>query len=243
MSSLRPPIAVVAALRAELAGVLEALDDTRGRAEGTLAGRAVRLAWTGDGARSARAGLEALLDRSPVAGVLVLGVAGGLSPNLAPGVAVAAERVVDAAGEPAPAPDAEWRARVVATAPYVVPGTFASRDEIAVTAAEKAELWRRLGAPEVATVDLETAAWARVAAARGVPYLAVRAISDTAGETLPLDFNRYRDRHGRVSRLAVAARALRRPSMIRPLRALERRVAECAERLAGVALVAVAEAP
>jgi len=83
-----------------------------------------------------------------------------------------------------------------------------------------------------AAVDLETAAWARVAGELGVPYLAVRAVSDTASETLPVDFNRLRGADGRVRRSAVVLEAVRRPRLIPGLFDLGRRTRRCAERLA-----------
>jgi len=227
---------VVAALRAEVAPLVRRLDGRRRGAaggvrwvRGLVGGRSVVVAWTGDGAACAGRGLEVLLGRFRPARLVIAGVAGALSPELAAGSLIAARRVYDR-DRPAPDPDAG----LVAAAGRcgVRPGVVLSSPDVAVTADDKAQLWRRLAQPPAAAVDLETAAFAGVAAAQGVPYLALRAISDTAAESLPLDFNRLRDRRGRVSRVAVIARTLRRPSLVPALFALQRRVSRCAEHLA-----------
>lgn len=112
-----------------------------------------------------------------------------------------------------------------------------SAERIATTAGDKAALLRAAGVPAdvPAAVDLETAAWARLAGGCGIPDLAVRAISDSAQETLPLDFNRFRDAGGSVLRSWVALHALGHPSVIAELRRLRRRLRRCAERLADFA--------
>ena len=228
---------MVTALREELAPLL-----ARSRVEGRLRagrGRFYRLrlgprpivaGWTGDGARCAAEGLEDLLSRVPVDALILAGVAGGLSPELAPGELVLAREVRDETG-PAPTPDPRWVERALSAVPATA-GVLLSARRIAATAERKAELRRRLAGGAPAAVDLETAAWARVAAARGVPYLALRAVSDAAGETLPLDFERWRDRRGRVRRAGVALHALLHPGTIGALLDLRRRVRLCAERLA-----------
>jgi hypothetical protein len=58
---------------------------------------------------------------------------------------------------------------------------------------------------------MEAAAVARKAAEWGVPFHCVRAVSDTAQDDLPLDFNLYRDAEGRFSRTRIALAALGRP--------------------------------
>ncbi len=81
-------------------------------------------------------------------------------------------------------------------------------DRVAVTSAEKRELREKTGA---GAVDMESAAIARKAAEWGVSFRVIRAVSDTAGENLPLDFNSYRDAEGRFSRARIALAALARP--------------------------------
>ena len=84
-----------------------------------------------------------------------------------------------------------------------------SMDRVAVTREEKHRLREQTGA---AAVEMEAAAVAKRAAEWGVPFHCVRAVSDTAEEDMPLDFNRYRDADGRFSRTRIALAALARPS-------------------------------
>ena len=65
-------------------------------------------------------------------------------------------------------------------------------------------------------VDMESAAVERKAAEWNVPYLCIRAVSDRAGDTLPLDFNRYRNARGDFSRSRIALAAITRPFTVMP---------------------------
>ena len=250
-----PLTAIVSPLAAELAPVraataVERVERTHerifsgGLAFGCLGGEPVVLAATGDGARAAARGLAALLDAAPVGRLLVLGVGGGLSPDLAAGDLVAARRVVEAGCEVAAA-DPVWLA--AAAARGAIPGTALTAPRILVTPEEKRSAWRGLEAlgsePGPATVDLESAAYARLAAARGIPLLVVRAVVDAASEALPLDFNRCRrEEAGGVDEALVVGRALWRPRVWRDLADLRRRLRRSALALARLA-VQLAAAP
>jgi adenosylhomocysteine nucleosidase len=87
-------------------------------------------------------------------------------------------------------------------------GKVFTLDRVAVTAEEKRDLRARTGA---VAVDMEAAAVSRKAAEWGVPFYCIRAVSDTAYEDMPLDFNLYRDAEGRFSRSRIALAALARP--------------------------------
>jgi adenosylhomocysteine nucleosidase len=189
--------------------------------------RDAMLGCTGDGPRCAAAGLAAFLDRFQPAEIIFLGIAGALSPELAVGDIIVGTEVHDA-----PAPDPVLIERALAIG-GVFAGKIVSTERIATTAAEKTRLRAATGA---AVVDLESASWARVAAARGVPFVIVRAVSDTATETLPIDFNRFMDEGGHVRRWRVALETLRHPRLIPELWRLRERVQLAAERLAGFTL-------
>ncbi len=176
--------------------------------------------------------MATLLAAVEVDRLIVVGVAGGLSPALTVGDVVAARTVRDETGV---APDPRfWFADDPSTGPRVAMGTLITSRRVATTSSEKTALWREHGAPVPATVDLETASLARVAHEAGVSYMALRAVSDPVGETLPLDFNEFADETGHVRQGAVARHALRYPRLIPTLRRLGRRVGRCAERLADV---------
>jgi adenosylhomocysteine nucleosidase len=234
---VRGTTAVIAAMRAEIAPLLAlARIDQRHRLEGcrvyrgTLGGAPVVMAWTGEGAERAERGASALLERFAVSALVVVGVAGGLSPSLRAGMLIASRRVQDGSA-PLPEPDAELLGRALRHE-GVRAGMVLSSRRILSTAASKAEAGAALGDHEPAVVDLESAAFARVAAERRVGYLVVRAICDPAEEELPFDLECCRDGSGRVKRIKVVRQALRRPAAVGGLWSLRKRVALCADRLA-----------
>ena len=87
-------------------------------------------------------------------------------------------------------------------------GEVLSLDRVAVTAVEKGALRAQSGA---IAVEMEAGAVERKAREWGVPFYSIRAVSDTAFDDMPLDFNRYRDREGRFSRGRIALAAMARP--------------------------------
>ena len=102
-------------------------------------------------------------------------------------------------------------------------------DRVAVTAAEKRGLRARTGAR---AVDMESAMLANLAAERQIPFQSIRAVSDTAQEDMPLDFNLYRDDQGRFSRARIALAGLARPfSRVPALLRLDRNSKIAAESL------------
>jgi len=235
--SARSRVAIVAAMPEELAGLRALARETRRLGfgsrrvvEATIADRRAILVVTGEGTdRASKAG-HALLSELPIGGLIVAGVAGGLCPSLGSGSVIVARRVLQD-GETTPAPDSRWVSAVHGCG-NVVLGTILSSSSILCTRDAKAQAYARLGEREPAVVDLETAALARVAAAHGVPYIAVRAVCDTVDENLPLDFNRYRDDSGKLDRFRVARVVASRPGLIAPLWRLRGRVAMCSENLA-----------
>jgi adenosylhomocysteine nucleosidase len=230
-------VAIVAALDRELAALRASTAVVRHWREGTvravlgrLAGIPVILARTGDGAGNAARGVELLLDRLPVGSVMVVGAAGALSPHLEPGRVLVAREVIEE-GQSVPLPDAGWLRRALRDA-GATPATFVSTRDLLCTARAKAEAYARLSRGTAAAVDLETAAYARAAGERGLPYVALRAISDAAEESLPVDFNALRDATGAVDGRRVALTTLARPSLLVPMWRLRGRIALCSENLA-----------
>ncbi len=228
-------VAIVAALPEELESIVRRAKglDTELRGEvkvraGRLGETRVLFVVTGDGPRNAERGLRGLVAAFAPVRCLVAGLAGALTADFRVGDVVVADRILSAAGK-APAPDADWLARVARSLP--VAAVF-STDRIASTPEAKAELRRRVGSPGPAVVDLESAAFAGVAASTGTPFLVLRAVSDLAGEALPLDFERFRNAGGAVSRARVARYAALRPRAAARLLDLRRRVELCADRLA-----------
>jgi len=230
MSSGR--VAVVAPLSEEVAAlagrlekrVLRRAGDLR-FTEGSLCRRRVAVAATGDGARRASRGLIALIEAVEPTEVWVLGVAGGVSPELEIGDLVAAEAVRDEATGEVLRPAVECAAGVLT-------GVVVSAERIQSFARDKRRLWEELGCPSPAVVDVESAACARAADAAGVPWRVLRAVSDSAAVDLPLDFETFRDEEGSLERSRIARYAALRPGVVRRLLELRGVVERCSDRLA-----------
>jgi adenosylhomocysteine nucleosidase len=230
-----PLLAIVAALPEELAGIARRATRLRAELRGEVKGRVgclgatpVVLVVTGDGRRNAALGLRRVVAAFAPVRCLVAGLAGALTADFQVGDVVAARRIVSVTGE-APAPDADWLARAARSLPVA---TVFSAERIADTVEAKTDLRRRLQGEGPAVVDLESAAFAGVAAATGTSFLVLRAVSDLADEALPLDFERFRDAGGAVSRARVVRHAALRPRTAARLLDLRRRVELCADRLA-----------
>ncbi len=198
---------------------------------GELGDREVVLAVTGEGSRLAAAASERLLTGTGVAALVGVGVAGGLTPDLGAGDLVVGCRVLEAGGGAVEPPEWRWSepARRLADRRG---GTLLTVSRIARTPGRKRELAARFELGSRAAVDLESAAWAHAAMARGLPWQILRAVSDEVDETLPLDFDRFRDADGRLSRRRLVAHALVRPRLLTELDRLRRRVESCAQALA-----------
>jgi adenosylhomocysteine nucleosidase len=223
-------VAVVAAMRDELAPLRARTSDGSGR----LAGVPVALLATGEGAANARAALARMMRQVPVRAVLVVGVAGALTRGLRVGTLVVAERVHPPSGPALGPPEHLVAAAVRATAAERV--RIWSRDELVCTVAEKASLGRAIDADVAAVVDLESFALADVARSAGLPWGVLRAVSDAADEELPAFLATCRDRSGAIRRSRVALATLARPGAIPRLLELRRRMHLCAEALANAAM-------
>ena len=143
--------------------------------------------------------LEGLKEKKDVDGMISTGLCGALDPALRLGDVVVSGKAHIEVGMGA-------RAQFVRGAVHTIA-------HVAVTAAEKRTLRNQTGA---VAVDMESAAVERKAAEWNVPYWCIRAVSDRAGDTLPLDFNRYRNARGDFSRTRIALAATARPFTVMP---------------------------
>jgi adenosylhomocysteine nucleosidase len=115
--------------------------------------------------------------------LVAFGLAGGLEPGIRCGSVLLPAKVIGDAGEFAA--DAAWRGRWRDALEGHVPlveGPLYSAGVVLTTPEAKAALSRRTGA---VAVDMESAGVAEAAAAAGLPFLALRAIADTADDALP----------------------------------------------------------
>ncbi|MFI5018544.1 MAG: phosphorylase [Dongiales bacterium] len=114
------------------------------------------------------------------AGILSFGIAGGLDPKLPPGTAILAGAAI-AGGERWTA-DAAWRERLAARLPKARIGDLAGVDLPVMTQADKQVLAAATGA---LAVDMESHIAARLAAAHGLAFAALRVICDPAARAIP----------------------------------------------------------
>jgi adenosylhomocysteine nucleosidase len=229
------PVAVVAAMREELGALLARARDARRDAHGfhlaRLGNVPVVLAATGEGARRARRGLAALCDAHRPGAVVGMGVAGALTQELSVFDILVARRVLGEGAE-APPPDAAMASRALAI-PGAREATFLTVAAPVVSRAARGALAASVdgdGAP--VAVDMESAAWAREASERRIPYALLRVVNDGADDELPRYLSRCMDAEGGIRRSRVALAALADPASIPALLMLRRRVREASGRLA-----------
>ncbi len=174
--------------------------------------REVRLVLAGVGRRRARLAAEALV-RDGAGALLSWGTAGALVPALARGSLLLPVTVMDPEGTRL-AVDAAWRGRVIEALGDRLAwhdGALVQSAQVLAHPEDKARLAKRSGA---VAVDMESAAVAAVAAAAGLPFLAVRVIADPYERLIPAELLGTFDAYGRVRALAFARALRRRPQVL-----------------------------
>ena len=231
----RPAVGVlaVAAEEREFSGLLRRIEDKRRLAGWPLAcvwsAEVAGIGWLlvadGPGPMLAGNAARVALERVLPGGVLSTGLCGALDGGLAPGNVVIASEVLDGQGH-------TWSGKIPgrnSAGPDRRPVVkLLSIDRVANTAAEKLDLAVKTGA---AIIEMEAAGVAASAAEQGLPFFCVRAVSDTASEDLPLDFNRFRDLQGRFSRGRIAAACMLRPWLAPGLIRFDSQCRRAADRL------------
>ena len=174
-------------------------------------GRAdVRVLITGMGARNAERAVREVLRELRPSRVFTCGFAGALNPELSIGDVVCLREAPVAGAKPA---------------------VFHCASRVAVTVAEKSTLRSQTGAD---VVEMESAIIARVCREAGVECVTLRAVSDTAHEDLPLDFNVLMTKDEKLSPFKLAFAVLKAPQKIPALICHGKNSALAAERLAEV---------
>ncbi|GGE17834.1 hypothetical protein GCM10011390_41270 [Aureimonas endophytica] len=149
----------------------------------------------------------------PPAVVVSFGLAGGLHPGLTPGMVVVPDRIT--------AGDQTWDTTSTITrklleklenaAIPIFGGLMACRDAPVLTAAAKSALHRETGA---VAVDTESQIAAAYAAERGLPFIVLRAICDTAEADLPPLAIRAVAADGRLDWPAIGEELIHRPGQL-----------------------------
>lgn len=219
------PICILGALREEINGIRRAMSVEEqfkaGRADvwmGNWAGVRIALVRTGVGKDCALNALEEVLNRVNPSIILSIGYAGGLDPKLKVGDIVVADRVLEDTQsnrgigytigsdllshvEALPPPDGVTLHR----------GPLVTVDEPVTDPESKRALGTRHGA---IAVDMETSVLIARATGEQIPFLSIRAISDTADQSL-VDVSSFIGDDGEVSKLKAGWYVATHPQTIK----------------------------
>jgi adenosylhomocysteine nucleosidase len=153
--------------------------------------------------------LQRLAERGPLRAVVSVGLGGALSPSVAVGDWVVADRIVS--GRDAWPTDPRLTAELRAALPASIQGRVAASDVMVVDADAKAALHASTGA---LAVDMESHVAARFAAERGLPFAALRVISDGADRALPRAAQAGMKKDGGMDILAVLRELAKDPRQL-----------------------------
>jgi adenosylhomocysteine nucleosidase len=142
-------------------------------------------------------------------GVISIGIAGALSPQLRPGDLVVAAAIL-AGGKRFPA-DGEWSARLVTRLPGSMLALIAGTNELIATAAQKARMFDATGAQ---AADMESHIAAEVAQSLGLPFAGLRIVADAATSDLPACASVALTPEGKVNLAAVLGSVVKGPGQI-----------------------------
>lgn len=213
--------AILAAVSEEIAGIKQAMnisDRIRlGKSEawpGKWQGKDIVLVRTGVGKqRAAEATLKTIDQFSPDR-LLSIGYAGGLVPQLEVSDLIVAEQIVDVETSAQFSPDQQWlqQAQEVSTPENykVISGKLVTADKVIHSPQDKKEFGERSSAQ---AVEMETSAIAKVAIEKKLPFLSVRAISDSVEQEI-LDSSSFLGSDGEISKLKAGWYVLTHPGSI-----------------------------
>ncbi len=202
------PLAIFVATAAEIRPLIRALRATYpSKPESAsiwhveLGGRELLLVKTGMGPENAQAVARRLFEKESVEVALAVGLAAGLDPRLQTGDLIVGNEAIFHRTDDAASETFTCNLMLQESALTVIRraghryhlGPIATVKQIVLTREEK----RRLGAESGAmAVDMESAAIASVASARGVPFLAIRVILDPVNEDLNVAFDQFLNGRG-----------------------------------------------
>lgn len=225
-------LAMVAAFRREISPLLRKRQDVARLGSSTYRfqwrGEPVVLAVAGAGAANAyRTACDLARNFSP-ASLVSIGFAGGLHESLRVGDLVLAEEVAEeTTGERFPC-----RASLLPIASSLE-GVLLSAATVVTTARKKSVLADRWGA---VAVDMESAGVARAAKEMGLPFGALKSITDASDQSIAIDFQRCRSDDGGLSSWKIIREGMGNPRGLWDLW----RLAGSSRRAAGILALALA---
>ena len=207
-------LCIIGALKDEIAGIKDRMDVQEVHSagmgtvfEGTWHHQRILLVRSGIGRKLALQALDQVCHQYSVSGILSIGFAGGLVPDLRLGDLVIADTIRDIGTDiyleetdllPV---DGLWVERALKLSfPEVLRrwrGGMVTSDKPICKPAEKRQLGKDYAA---LAVDMESSALLRVALKLEIPFLSVRAISDSVDQEL-IDFSHCVDISGEISKV------------------------------------------
>ena len=202
---------------------------------------------SGVGMKKAAQATRDLLQSGDVEALIICGFAGGLHPELEPGDLILADSVgVSNIAHLRYFPDSQMMKVAESLTTDEIPDVRIQLGPLVTTdcVVTHPEAKRKLAEiTEAIAVDMETVGAIRAAQELGIPWLAVRAITDPVGESLPLDFNALSNHEGNVSYGKVFLAVLQRPAKIPALIQLGKRSSLAANNLAAFLLALLPRLP
>ena len=238
-------ICIIGAIGEEIAGVKQRMKIERSLALGHARvfighwqGADLLLVRSGVGRTRARQALAQVCDGHTVGLILSIGYAGGLDSSLNVGDLVIADKAFDHASGSAdkknlreqiisPALVDQAMTLSCSDATVVVRGGLLTVDRVVSDPDAKKRLGSRY---PVQAVDMETTELAREAAARNIPFLSIRSITDTVNQQL-LDCAHLVKADGEVSKLKAGWHVLTHPGDLKNMVALRGHAQKATARL------------
>ncbi|MGH8024597.1 MAG: hypothetical protein ACRED1_13495 [Limisphaerales bacterium] len=189
-----------------------------------IRGEKVPVFLTGIGRKNAENATHEFLAGHTPSLLMTCGFAGGLAPEMKIGdVIFEIPGRADVPGDPLTA----IRSRLIDAG--AKEGKIFCADRIATTAADKRRLREETGAD---AAEMESGAVQAVCAARRIPCVTVRVISDTAGRDLPLDFNQFLTENKTLDMSRLMITVAKSPWKMGALMELQKNTKLAAQRLA-----------
>lgn len=224
---MEPIICIVGAIKEEIAAIRKAMvvQETRHTRSGSFwtgvfSGKNVVLVRSGVGKRYAAEALRQACDLFSPSFIISTGYAGGLVPQLCIGDLIVADKVLEFAPGSAVGFDGTQRVETLPILPFHIDKTFTvmrggllTVDEVVSKPEYKSALGKNY---PVLAVEMETSALARIAQEKQLPFMSVRAISDTVDHELP-DFTSMQDEKGEVSKLKAGWHVLTHPDSLKSM--------------------------
>lgn len=219
-------IAIVAALPSELAPLTRGWAHSGTAVTGCIGDHPILATSAGMGAPAATRACESILaaasPAAPIDTLVSIGYAGSLSCGLRPPEACAIREVIDAANDERFPTD---------TLPGSPPDSIKPQRLVTFNRVANPETKRRLAEQYQATlVDMEAAAVARFARARGLKFVCFKAVTDGPNDRLP-DFSRFTSPEGHLRFPSFVAWALVHPGYWGALRRLGQNSRQAAQGL------------